>query len=200
MIQSAQSGYLDRTTSALIKEKLDIEYVAQMSSIEGISPADDVAQEYQFLKDEIERRESAYRSHCSQIRLSSAIHDWLLVIGKHNLSQLLPSLAGKCKPDCTSAALCLNPKNQYFREIVLRRKTSEGDALESALFVLGCAIPLVWIKEKFHDLSELSRSPADSELCYEAVQKVGNRAGKLKFVTTDTQGEVLVVKVLVTCE
>lgn len=200
MMQASKSDFQVLTTSALVKEKLDIEYIAQMSSIEGISPLDNIAQHYISLKEEIERRESAYKIYCTQIRLNSAIHDWLLVIGKRNISQLLPSLAGQSKADLTSNVVSINPRNFFFREIVLKRKTNKNNVLESALFVLGCAIPLSWVKEKFLHLDSILAAPPEDVRYYEVEQKVAERLGTLRFFTDANQEIPMVTKVLVICK
>lgn len=170
------------TTARLEKLKSDCKYTAQMASLERIEVDPASAQEYSNLSEELARREEVYRESCVLSRLAPSMADCLLVIGQRSMPKLEAVLADGLEATGVFGEVRLNPKNVFFREIVLQLDQSQGDGetVKSAVFVTGQPIPLQWVKEAFTDLSSAVATEGRQQR-YDLLRLVEGRPGRLEF-------------------
>ncbi|HEY9869070.1 MAG TPA: hypothetical protein V6D08_07880 [Candidatus Obscuribacterales bacterium] len=170
------------TTAKLEKLKSDFEYTAQMAALERIEVDAASMQEYSDLSDELARREEVYRESCVLSRLAPSIADCLQVVGQRRMPELVASLADGLESTGAFGEVRLNPKNTFFREILLQLDQVQGDGetVKSAVFVTGQPIPLQWVKDACGDLSSGVATEAGQKR-YDLLRLVEDRPGRLEF-------------------
>ena len=178
------------TTDKLRQLKSQFEYTAQMAALEKIEVDPASIEEYTELTQELSGREEVYREHSSQHAFRRAVSDCLLLIEQRSVLQLLAALGQGYEPTGKFAEVRLNPKNSFFREIVLQIDARSGneETVRAGHFVPGYPIPMEWVRAEFADLSSPSVE-ADGSRRYDVLRLRHERSGRLEFVAKEERPE-----------
>jgi len=186
------------TTASLIEHKSKLEYVALMCALENLDVPQHSGSQYQVLREEIRRRERLYRKHCTSSELDAAVADWMLVVAERDASRLLTALALGYEGGEEVDRVRINPRNFFFREIVLEMG---GKRPVSVAFVPAGYLPLTWIGAHFPDMVPSPQQSAEDGQHYEVLRMAEGQAGRLEFIArSDADGaDAYVTRVVVHC-
>jgi len=141
------------TTSNLVERLSDIEQLIMTCSLSGVAMPPETLDECRRIKEEIEQREQLYRDNCTPLQLDSAVADWFLVIRQRGLGRLATELSVDYELPQKAGEIKINPRNPFFREIVLLRVDTDPEVAGGAIFVPGGELGLEQLKAKFPDLA-----------------------------------------------
>ena len=162
--------------------KAEFEYGAQMAALEKIDIDPASVEEYTELANELAGREDLYREQSSPEAFRSAVADCLVLIGQRSLPALVSHLSQGYEPTGKFGEVRLNPKNKFFREIVLHidEKRNDDETVRAAHFTPGRAIPISWIEAEFMDLSSATEGEGGVKR-YDVLRVFDDKSGRLEF-------------------
>lgn len=171
--------------SSLLKRIEEFEYAALMGALERQEVPEAAAQDYLTMKEELRRREELHRQSCTRANFPAALEAVLAVIAERRLGKLVLRLAQGAEHWDQSAEVRINPKNPFFKEIVLRRlMAGDADTVKAAIFVPGGTLPLAWVRELFPDLAMSAEAWPGEPLVYEVLRIAKDQAGRIEFVSS----------------
>lgn len=190
------------TTPMLEQLKADFEYTAQMSALEKIETDPASAEEYAELTDELARREEMYRQHSTREGFAKALEDCLLPIGQRLVASLITELGQGRESTERPDEVRLNPRNPFFRDVVLQVDEDQGSdgLVRRAVFVPGNTIPFEWVQAEVADLPA-SFQAENGRRRYDVLRLLSDRSGRIEFVSQidESSGEERVTGIVVWC-
>jgi len=173
-----------------------------MAALERIEVDAASVEEYTELAKEIAKREQAYSEQSSKEAFRTAVAECMHLLKQRSLPALISYLGQGYESTGKFGEVRVNPKNQFFREIVLQldERRPNDENIRTAHFFPGRSVPLEWVQGEFGDLSGVSIDETGIRH-YDVLRLLNERSGRLEFVAENpgTNGEEHITRISVWC-
>jgi len=126
----------------------------------------------------------------------------MYLLKQRNLPALISHLGQGYESTGKFGEVRINPKNQFFREIVLQIDENQpsDESVRTAHFFPGRPIPIEWVKAEFGDLSSAG-TDKNGMRHYDVLRLVNERSGRLEFLAERSRanGEEHTTRISIWC-